>query len=122
MVAARIQGVEEPGIAAGLGLGVEQVRTMLEVTPWLAVWRFEVRGPDGLWNVLPHPWHSATEVRNRTAEDVAGELLRGFTDSADYPGDGGHWRILLWWHEEGDPVGARFRLVVGPDAPMATPS
>ncbi|MGW6978483.1 hypothetical protein ACWGE1_03365 [Streptomyces sp. NPDC054932] len=122
VVAARIQGVEEPGIAAGLGLGSEQVRTMLEVTPWLAVWRFEVRGPDGLWNVLEHPWHSATEVRNRTAEDVAGELLRGFTGSADCPGEGSHWRILLWWHEEGDPEGARFRLVIGPDAPMATPS
>lgn len=85
------------------------------------MWRFEVRGPDGLWNVLEHPWHSTTEVRNRTAEDVAGELLRGFVDSADYPGDGSHWRVLLWWHEEGDPAGARYRLAVGPDAPLATP-
>ncbi|MGW3324620.1 hypothetical protein [Streptomyces virginiae] len=122
VVAARIQGVVEPAIAAGLGLDAEQVRTMLEVTPWLAVWRFEVRGPDGLWNVLEHPWHSTTEVRNRTAQDVAGELLQGFVDSADYPGDGAHWRVLLWWHEEGDPAGARYRLAVGPDAPLATPS
>ncbi|MFD3720378.1 hypothetical protein [Streptomyces sp. NPDC058674] len=122
VVAARIQGVAEPEIAARLHLGAEQVRTMLEVTPWLAVWRVEVRGPDGLWHVQGHPWHSATEVRNRTAEDVASEVVRGFAASADYPGDGGHWRLRLWWHEEGDPAGARFRLVVGPDAPGATPS
>ncbi|MFG2338403.1 hypothetical protein [Streptomyces yangpuensis] len=122
VVAARIRSVEEPEIAARLHLGAEQVRTMLEVTPWLAVWRFDVRGPDGLWNELPHPWHSATEVRNRTAEDVATELIRGFTHSPDHPGDGAHWRVLLWWHEEGDPAGARFRLLVGPDAAPPTPS
>ncbi|MFI1284000.1 hypothetical protein ACH4U5_25185 [Streptomyces sp. NPDC020858] len=122
VVAARIQGVEEADIAARLRLGAEQVGTMLEVTPWLAVWRFEVRGPDGLWNVLQHPWHSATEVRNRTAEDVAGELIRGFVGSADCPGEGGPWRVFLWWHAEGDPEGARFRWVAGPDAPVATPS
>ncbi|MFC9299240.1 hypothetical protein ACFTWH_32840 [Streptomyces sp. NPDC057011] len=122
VVAARVQGVTEPGIAARLHLGAEQVRTMLEVTPWLAVWRVEVRGPDGLWTVQDHPWHSATEVRNRTAEDVGAELVRGFTGSAQYPGAGGHWRIHLWWHAEGDPAGARFRLVSGPDAPAGTPS
>ncbi|MGW5849405.1 hypothetical protein ACWFQ8_15870 [Streptomyces sp. NPDC055254] len=122
VVAARIQGVAESAIAARLRLDGEQVRTMLEVTPWLAVWRVEVRGPDGLWNVQDHPWHSATEVRNRTAEDVASEVVRGFVGSADYPGDSAHWRVRLWWHEEGDPAGARFRLTVGPDAPVATPS
>ncbi|WP_051809978.1 hypothetical protein [Streptomyces sp. NRRL S-378] len=122
VVAARIRSVEEPEIAARLHLGAEQVRTMLEVTPWRAVWRFDVRGPDGLWNTLPRPWHSATEVRNRTAEDVATELIRGFTHSPDHPGDAAHWRVLLWWHEEGDPAGARFRLIVGPDAAPPTPS
>ncbi|WP_405680081.1 hypothetical protein OG239_13755 [Streptomyces sp. NBC_00868] len=122
VVAARVQGFEESEIAARLRLGAEQVRTMLEVTPWLAVWRVEVRGPDGTWNVLEHPWHSATEVRNRTARDVGAELVRGFADSADHPGDGGHWRVLLWWHAEGDPAGARFRLASGPDAPVGTPS
>lgn len=122
VVAARIQGTPEPAIAAGLGLDAEQVRTMLEVTPWLAVWRLEVRAPDGLWNVLEHPWHSATEVRNRTAEEIAGELLQGFVGSADYPGDGVPWRILLWWHEEGEPEGAKYRLVVGPDTTPGTPS
>ncbi|KOU63996.1 hypothetical protein ABZY83_27865 [Streptomyces virginiae] len=122
VVAARIRSVAEPEIAARLHLDAEQVRTMLEVTPWLAVWRFDVRGPEGLWNALPHPWHSATEVRNRTAEDVAGELVRGFTNSPDYPGDAAHWRVLLWWQEEGDPAGARFRLLAGPDAPSPTPS
>ncbi|MFD9410800.1 hypothetical protein ACFWBN_27785 [Streptomyces sp. NPDC059989] len=122
VVAARIQGVAEPEIATRLHLGAEQVRTMLEVTPWLAVWRVEVRGPDGLWNVQEHPWHSATEVRNRTAHDVGAELVRGFAGSGQYPGDGGHWRIHLWWHAEGDPAGARFRLVAGPDAPVGTPS
>ncbi|MFD6228524.1 hypothetical protein ACFWFZ_16820 [Streptomyces sp. NPDC060232] len=122
VVAARIRSVAEPEIAARLRLDAEQVRTMLEVTPWLAVWRFDVRGPDGLWSALPHPWHGATEVRNRTAEDVAGELLRRFTSSPDHPGDGAHWRVLLWWQEEGDPAGARFRLLVGPDAPSSTPS
>lgn len=122
VVAARVQGFEESEIAARLRLGAEQVRTMLEVTPWLAVWRVEVRGPDGTWNVLEHPWHSATEVRNRTARDVGAELVRGFADSADHPGDGGHWRVLLWWHAAGDPAGARFRLASGPDAPVGTPS
>ncbi|ROQ98660.1 hypothetical protein EDE04_5198 [Streptomyces sp. 2132.2] len=115
VVAARIQGVPEPEIAGRLELGAEQVRTMLEVTPWLAVWRFEVRGPDGLWNVQEHPWHSGTEVRNRTAEDIGTELIRGFTASADYPGDGVPWHVRLWWHEEGDPAGARFRAAAGPD-------
>ncbi|MET9321396.1 hypothetical protein ABZX75_14595 [Streptomyces sp. NPDC003038] len=122
VVAARIQGVAEPEIAARLHLGEEQVRTMLEVTPWRAVWRVEVRGPDGLWNVLEHPWYSATDVRNRTAEDVGEELVRGFLGSADCPGEGVPWRIHLWWHEEGDPAGARFRRVVGPDAAPPTPS
>ncbi|WP_329387016.1 hypothetical protein OG625_29450 [Streptomyces sp. NBC_01351] len=122
VVAARIQGVPEEEIAARLGLGAEQVHTMLDVTPWLAVWRVEVRGADGLWNVLDHPWHSSTEVRNRTAADVASEVVLTFTASADCPGEGGHWRIRLWWHEEGDPAGARFRLTVGPDAPANTPS
>ncbi|MFG2877946.1 hypothetical protein ACGFYU_23585 [Streptomyces sp. NPDC048337] len=122
VVAARIQGVAEPEIAARLHLGAEQVRTMLEVTPWLAVWRFDVRGPDGLWTVQDHPWHSATEVRNRTAQDVGAELVRGFMGSARHPGDGGQWRIHLWWHAEGDPAGARFRLLAGPDAPAGTPS
>ncbi|MFJ7586305.1 hypothetical protein ACIQZO_02650 [Streptomyces sp. NPDC097617] len=122
VVAARIQGTRETAIAAGLGLDAEQVRTMLEVTPWIAVWRIEVRGPDGLWNVMEHPWHSATEVRNRTAKDIVGELLPGFADSAEYPGDGVPWRILLWWHEEGDPAAAKYRLVIGPDAATGTPS
>ncbi|MFB7980678.1 hypothetical protein [Streptomyces vinaceus] len=120
VVAARVQGVPEPEIAGRLELGAEQVRTMLEVTPWLAVWRFEVRGPDGLWNVQEHPWHSGTEVRNRTAEDIGAELIRGFTASADYPGDGVPWRVRLWWHEEGDPAGARFRAAAGPDTAPGT--
>ncbi|WP_328297997.1 hypothetical protein OG389_09370 [Streptomyces sp. NBC_00435] len=122
VVAARIQGVPEAEIAARLRLEGDQVRTMLEVTPWVAVWRVEVRGSDGLWNVQQHPWHSGTEVRNRTAEDVGTELVRGFATSPDYPGDGAHWRIRVWWHTEGDPAGARFRLVIGPDAAAATPS
>nr|WSX52490.1 hypothetical protein OG409_28285 [Streptomyces sp. NBC_00974] len=122
VVAARIQGVTEPGIAARLRLEADQVRTMLEVTPWLAVWRIEVRGTDGLWNARSHPWHSSAEVRNRTAEDVGTELVRGFAASSDYPGEGAHWRIHVWWHTEGDPAGARFRLVIGPEAAGATPS
>ncbi|MFD7081213.1 hypothetical protein [Streptomyces sp. NPDC059918] len=115
VVAARIQGVSEPEIAGRLRLGAEQVRTMLEVTPWLAVWRFEVRGPDGSWNVQEHPWRSGAEVRNRTARDIGDELIRGFTASADYPGGGAPWRLRLWWHEEGDPAGARFQAAAGPD-------
>ncbi|MEV6953498.1 hypothetical protein [Streptomyces sp. NPDC051183] len=122
VVAARIQGAEESEIAVRLHLDGDQVRTMLEVTPWIAVWRIEVRGPDGLWNVQDHPWHSGAEVRNRTAGEIGAELVRGFTASADYPGDSGLWRVRVWWHAEGDPAGARFRLVVGPDAPAATPS
>ncbi|MGW0389656.1 hypothetical protein ACWDYJ_01920 [Streptomyces sp. NPDC003042] len=122
VVAARIQGLPGPEIAGRLGLEAEQVATMLEVTPWHAVWRIEVRGPDGLWNVQGHPWHGGTDVRNRSAEDVGSELVRGFMDCPDYPGDSGHWRVRVWWHEEGDPAGARFRLVIGPDAPAATPS
>ncbi|MCX4544262.1 hypothetical protein [Streptomyces sp. NBC_01565] len=122
VVAARIRGVPEPEIAARLHLGADQVATMLEVTSWLAVWRIDVRGPDGLWNTLEHPWHSAAEVRNGSAEDVAGELLKGFTASPDCPGAGGHWRIRIWWQEEGDPAGAAYRRVIGPDSPAPTPS
>ncbi|MCX5299148.1 hypothetical protein OG898_22090 [Streptomyces sp. NBC_00193] len=122
VVAARIQGVPEAEIAARLGLEADQVHTMLEVTPWIAVWRVEVRGSDGLWNVRPHPWHSGAEVRNRTAEEVGAELVRGFAASADYPGEGAHWRVRVWWHAEGDPAGARFRLALGPDGVAATPS
>ncbi|MET9608805.1 hypothetical protein ABZZ17_27725 [Streptomyces sp. NPDC006512] len=122
VVAARIQGVPGPAIAARLGLEAEQVATMLEVTPWRAVWRVDVRGADGLWNVQEHPWHGGAEVRNRTSEDVAHELVRGFRESPDYPGDGGLWRVRVWWHTEGDPAGARFRLVIGPGAPAGTPS
>ncbi|WP_407839734.1 hypothetical protein ACE1OC_30660 [Streptomyces sp. DSM 116496] len=122
VVAARIQGVPEAEIAARLGLEADQVHTMLEVTPWVAVWRVEVRGSDGLWNVRPHPWHSGAEVRNRTAEEVGAELVRGFAASADYPGEGAHWRVRVWWHAEGDPAGARFRLAFGPDGVAATPS
>ncbi|MGW6689251.1 hypothetical protein [Streptomyces sp. NPDC054961] len=122
VVAARIQGVTEPGIAARLRLEADQVRTMLEVTPWLAVWRIEVRGSDGLWNVQSHPWHSSMEVRNRTAEDIGAELVRGFAASTDYPGEAAPWRIRVWWHTEGDPAGARFHAVIGPEAAAATPS
>lgn len=122
VVAARVQGVPEEEIAVRLGLEADQVHTMLEVTPWVAVWRVEVRGPDGLWNVQSHPWHSGAEVRNRTADDVGAELVRGFAASADYPGEGVPWRIRVWWHTEGDPAGARFRLVIGPEGATATPS
>ncbi|MCX4777589.1 hypothetical protein [Streptomyces sp. NBC_01264] len=122
VVAARIEGTSEEEIAARLGLEADQVRTMLEVTPWIAVWRVEVRGADGLWNVQSHPWHSGAEVRNRTAEDVGSELVHGFAASADYPGESAHWRIRVWWHTEGDPAEARFRLVIGPDGVTATPS
>ncbi|MFE3787695.1 hypothetical protein [Streptomyces goshikiensis] len=134
VVAARIRGVPEPEIAGRLRLGADQVATMLEVTSWLAVWRVDVRGPDGMWNTLEHPWHSAAEVRGGSAREVAGELLRGFAASPDHPGEGGHWRLGIWWQQEGDPAGAVFRRVIGPgtdpggdpgtgrDAPAPTPS
>ncbi|MCY0933703.1 hypothetical protein [Streptomyces sp. H34-S4] len=122
VVAAHVQGVPEAAIASRLRLEADQVRTMLEVTPWVAVWRIEVRGSDGLWNVQSHPWHSGAEVRNRTAQDVGAELVHRFATSADYPGDDAHWRIRVWWHTEGDPAGARFRLVMGPDGPVAPTS
>ncbi|WP_050779341.1 hypothetical protein [Streptomyces sp. Mg1] len=124
----------EPEIAGRLRLGADQVATMLEVTSWLAVWRVDVRGPDGTWNALEHPWHSAAEVRGGSAREVAGELLRGFAASPDHPGEGGHWRLGIWWQQEGDPAGAVFRRVIGPDtdpgggpgtgrdAPAPTPS
>ncbi|MFD3695892.1 hypothetical protein ACFWUZ_06995 [Streptomyces sp. NPDC058646] len=122
VVAARIQGVAEPAIAAGLGVGAEQVRTMLEVTPWRAVWRVEVRGPDGLWDVPGPSWHSSANVRNRTADDVGTALVRSFADAAECPRDGAPWRVRVWWHEEGDPAGARFRRTIGPEASGTTPS
>ncbi|MEU3404299.1 hypothetical protein ABZ766_10190 [Streptomyces sp. NPDC006670] len=122
VVAARIQGASEEDVADRLGLEAEQVATMLEVTPWRAVWRVEVRGADGLWAVVPAPWRGSAEVRGRTAEEVGTEVVRGFMASPQYPGDAALWRVRVWWHEEGDPAGARFRLVVGPDAPAATPS
>ncbi|MET9960809.1 hypothetical protein ABZ128_17460 [Streptomyces sp. NPDC006326] len=114
VVGARIRSVPEEEIAARLRLEADQVGTMLEVTPWRAVWRFEVRGPDGLWTAQGRPWRGGAEVRNRTAEDIGAELVRGFRESADCPGEGGSWRVRLWWHEEGDPAGALFRLLVGP--------
>lgn len=113
---ARIRSVPEQETAAGLRLDAEQVRTMLEVTPWRAVWRFEVRGPDGLWAVRGGPWHGSAAVRNRTAEELGAELVREFRQSADCPGPDGSWRVFLWWHEEGDPAGALFRLLVVPGA------
>ncbi|MFD7625298.1 hypothetical protein ACFV7Q_04500 [Streptomyces sp. NPDC059851] len=126
VVAARIGGADEPSIADRLRLDAEQVRTMLEVTPWVAAWRFDVRGPDGLWEGRGDAWRGSSEVRNRTAEDVGAELIRTFRTSPHYPGDGAHWRVLVWWHEEADPAGARFRLLAGPETrggvPGATPS
>ncbi|MDJ0381342.1 hypothetical protein [Streptomyces sp. G-G2] len=129
VLAARIQGVEAELIAARLRLDSDRVAETLAAVPWLAVWRFDVRGPDGLWNVQGHPWHGSAEVTNRTAEDVAAELFRGFSESPDYPGPGAHWRIRVWWQEEGDPAGARFRLMIAPetssdapDTPDVTPS
>lgn len=122
VVGARIQGASEEDVAARLGLDAEQVATMLEVTPWRAVWRVEVRGADGLWSVAPAPWRGSAQVRQRTAEEVGTEVVRGFMASPQYPGDSALWRVRVWWHEEGDPAGARFRLVVGPDAPAPTPS
>ncbi|MEU7553372.1 hypothetical protein AB0B01_13655 [Streptomyces sp. NPDC044571] len=116
VVGARIRSVPEQEIAGRLHLDAEQVGTMLEVTPWRAVWRFEVRGPEGLWAVQGSPWRGSTKVRNRTAEEIGGELVRGFRESAECPGEGGSWRVRLWWHEEGDPAGALFRLLVGPGA------
>ncbi|MET9698076.1 hypothetical protein ABZY31_14285 [Streptomyces sp. NPDC006529] len=120
-VAARIQGVEPERIAAGLRLDGERVAEALAGLAWRAVWRVDVRGPDGLWNVQGHPWHSAADVTNRTAEQVAQEVYRGFTGSPDYPGPGAHWRIRVWWQEEGDPAGARFRLVIAPEGPSDAP-
>ncbi|MEU9038905.1 hypothetical protein AB0D45_28940 [Streptomyces sp. NPDC048352] len=122
VVAARIRGLPEAGIGARLGLDAEQVATMLEVTPWLAVWRVEVRGPDGLWSVQPAPWQGSAQVRGRTAAEVGGGLVRGFAKSPLRPGEGVPWRVLVWWHEEGDPAGAAFRLVTGPGSPAGTPS
>ncbi|MGE7390283.1 hypothetical protein ACQKM2_32870 [Streptomyces sp. NPDC004126] len=122
VVAALIQGVPSAVIGGRLGLDADQVATMLEVTPWLAVWRVEVRGADGLWNVQPDPWQGSAQVRGLTAEEVGADLVRGFAASPLHPGEGGLWRVLVWWHEEGDPAGARFRLTLGPDAAAGTPS
>ncbi|MFI5618320.1 hypothetical protein [Streptomyces sp. NPDC051567] len=122
VVAARVRGADGSVIAARLGLGAGQVATMLEVTPWLAVWRIDVRTPDGLWKALDRPWRDTAEVRDRTAEEVAAGVVRAFRARADCPGEGGSWRIRLWWHEEGDPAGAAYRLFAGPDAPAGTPS
>ncbi|MEU8775300.1 hypothetical protein [Streptomyces sp. NPDC048606] len=122
VVAARIQGFSAAEAAHRLGLEVEQVSTMLEVTAWRAVWRVDVRAADGLWTAEPHPWRDGATVRDRSAREVGEELVRGFVASPRYPGEGALWRIRVWWHEEGDPAGARFRLVVGADAPGPTPS
>ncbi|MEV7415087.1 hypothetical protein [Streptomyces sp. NPDC089919] len=114
VLAARILGVEPAEIAAGLEVDAGAVRATLSARPWKAVWRFDVRGPDGLWDTVGHPWHSAADVTDRTAEEVGAELVREFTASPEHPAEGTHWRILVWWHEEGDPAGSRFRLTYGP--------
>ncbi|MCB5166829.1 hypothetical protein LG634_18520 [Streptomyces bambusae] len=113
-VAARIQGVPAAEIAARLHLDADTVAEFLRTRPWRAVWRVDVREPGGLWAVQGHPWHSAAEVADRTAQDVGAELVREFGASADHPGPAAHWRIHVWWHEEGDPAGSRFRLMYAP--------
>ncbi|WP_158939276.1 hypothetical protein [Streptomyces sp. NRRL S-87] len=114
VLAARIQGVDPLVIAAGLQVDEGAVRATLSARPWRAVWRFEVRGPDGLWDVLGHPWRGSADVTDRTAEETGTGLVRDFTTSPDYPGDATPWRVLVWWHEEGDPAGSRFRLTHTP--------
>ncbi|MFJ6936261.1 hypothetical protein [Streptomyces sp. NPDC101132] len=123
VVAARIQGVDPAAIAAGLAVDEGAVRATLSARPWRAAWRFEVRNPDGLWDVIGHPWRGTTDVTDRTAEEVGTGLVRQFLASPEGPEEATHWRILVWWHEEGDPAGARFRLTSAAAAgPGATPS
>ncbi|MCJ1680269.1 hypothetical protein MTF65_23595 [Streptomyces sp. APSN-46.1] len=122
VAAARICGVPAAEIAARLRLSADQVATMLEVTSWLAVWRIDVRGADGLWDIAGYPWRDSAEVRNRSASEIGGELLKGFMNSADCPREGGYWRVHVWWQQEGDPAGAVFRRIIGPESAAPTPS
>ncbi|MER7760881.1 hypothetical protein [Streptomyces sp. NPDC097619] len=123
VLAARIQGIDAAETAERLRLDAATVAALLRGASWRAVWRIEVRGADGLWVVQGHPWRGAAEVTNRTAEDVGRELLADFLDSPDNPGPAAQWRVHVWWHTEGDPAGARFRLMRGPGATApGTPS
>ncbi|MGW1764933.1 hypothetical protein ACWCQL_12765 [Streptomyces sp. NPDC002073] len=114
VLAARIQGAGAEEIADRLHLDADTVAGFLASRPWRAVWRLDVREPGGLWTVQGYPWHSSAEVTDRTAEDVGAGLIREFTASPDHPGPAAHWRVHVWWHEEGDPAGSRFRLMHAP--------
>jgi hypothetical protein len=119
VVAARIDGVEAGAIAEGLALEVEEVRRILRSHCWRAVWRFDVRRTDGSWAPMPYPWRGMDAVTDRSAEAVAAELAEAFGRSPDRPPAAAHWRFALWWDEEDQLAGSRFRMTF---APPATPS
>ncbi|MBY6305481.1 hypothetical protein [Streptomyces clavuligerus] len=115
VVAARVEGVEPEAIARGLRLAPEEVRRVLRARCWRAVWRFDVRERDGApWTPMPYPWRGMDAVTDRSAAEVAAELTDALLTGEDRPPDTAHWRIAVWWEDEGRLEGACFRRTHAP--------
>ncbi|MFF8957204.1 hypothetical protein [Streptomyces sp. NPDC014894] len=110
VVAARVEGVEPDAIARGLGLEPAEARRILRARSWRAVWRFDVREvPGAPWTPMARPWHGADAVTDRSAAQVAAELTDAFRNAPGRPPEPAHWRIAVWWEDEDQEAGARFR-------------
>ncbi|MGW1977777.1 hypothetical protein [Streptomyces sp. NPDC001889] len=110
VVAARIEGAEPDAIAAGLALEGAEVRRLLRARSWRAVWRFDVREADGApWTPLAYPWRGTDAVTDRSAAAVAAELTDAFLHAPGRPPAPARWRLAVWWEEEDQLAGARFR-------------
>ncbi|MFE7131964.1 hypothetical protein ACFVIM_13975 [Streptomyces sp. NPDC057638] len=115
VVAARIEGVAPETIAEGLALELTEVRRLLRAHSWRAVWRLDTRETEGgPWVPMAYPWRGMDAVTDHSAEAVAGELVDALLNGPDRPAAGTHWRIAVWWEEEGPLDAARFRATHTP--------
>ncbi|MGW4030802.1 hypothetical protein ACWEFL_16025 [Streptomyces sp. NPDC004838] len=122
VVAARIEGVEPEEIARGLRLDAAEVRRILRARSWRAVWRFDTRDAEGSpWTPMAFPWRGMDAVTDRSAAAVAEDLTDAFLNAPDRPPEPVHWRVAVWWEEEGHLDRSRFRRTHVPQsgAPVA---
>ncbi|GLF98614.1 hypothetical protein [Streptomyces yaizuensis] len=125
VVAARVAGVAQGTIARELRVPPAEVARILRAHCWRAVWRFDTRAaPDTPWTPMPYPWRGMDAVTDRSAAEVAAELTDALLTGPDRPGEATHWRIAVWWEDEGRPEGACFRRTHtpphGPGLPPGT--